>query len=155
MKICLHTALARYLLIPLLALPLLVNADVFISEYVEGSSYNKAIEIYNSGSAPVSLSSYELKFYFNGNASAGRTIGLNGTLAPGATYVVAHSSAAPSLLALANLSAGGNWYNGDDAGGLFDGGAFVDGVCAGFRRRPPPPPMGGLCERHLQQYRQP
>jgi predicted extracellular nuclease len=126
MKICLHTVLARYLLIPLLSLPLMVNADVFISEYVEGSSYNKAIEIYNSGSAPVSLSSYALKFYFNGNTSAGRTIGLNGTLAPGATYVVAHSSAAPSLLALANLSAGGNWYNGDDAVALFDGGAFVD-----------------------------
>jgi predicted extracellular nuclease len=29
--------------------------EIFISEYVEGSSYNKAIELYNPTSAPIDL----------------------------------------------------------------------------------------------------
>jgi uncharacterized protein len=128
MKHRMLAVLSRLLFIPLLTLPLIVHADVFISEYVEGSSNNKAIEIYNTGSAPVSLSTYQLKFYFNGSTTAGRTINLSGTLAPGAVYVVAHSSAISSLRSLANLTAGGSWYNGDDAVALLNGGAFVDVV---------------------------
>ena len=41
--------------------------DLIISEYIEGSSYNKAIEIYNGTGSAVDLNSYELQFYFNGN----------------------------------------------------------------------------------------
>ncbi|MBI3899268.1 MAG: ExeM/NucH family extracellular endonuclease [Gammaproteobacteria bacterium] len=126
MKDSLFGAVSRFLLVPLLALPLVVQADVFISEYVEGSGYNKAVEIYNAGSAPVSLDTYALKFYFNGSTAAGRTISLSGTLASGAVYVVAHSSAAASLQSLANLTTAGNWYNGDDAVALVNGGVAVD-----------------------------
>jgi hypothetical protein len=35
-------------------------SGVFISEYAEGSSYNKYIEIYNGTGSDVDLSTYEL-----------------------------------------------------------------------------------------------
>lgn len=101
-------------------------SGIFISEYVEGSSYNKAIEIYNGTGTPVDLSAYELQFFFNGNAAAGRTIALSGTLAAGDVYVVTHSSASTALKAAADLTSGGSWYNGDDAVALLFGGATID-----------------------------
>lgn len=101
-------------------------SGLFISEYVEGSSYNKAVEIYNGSALAVDLSSYELQFFFNGNPSSGRTIALSGTLAAGNVYVVTHSSASSTLKSKADLASGGNWYNGDDAVALLFGGAIID-----------------------------
>src|SRR4051812_32688074 len=42
--------------------------DVFFSEYIEGSSNNKALEIFNGTGAPVNLATggYAIKMYFNG-----------------------------------------------------------------------------------------
>ena len=40
------------------ALPMMASADVIISEYVEGSGYSKAVEIYKSGSTAVDLTAY-------------------------------------------------------------------------------------------------
>ena len=39
---------------------------VFISEYIEGSSFNKAVEIYNGSTEAVDLSNYKLKLLSNG-----------------------------------------------------------------------------------------
>ena len=41
-------------------------ADLFISEYVEGSSYNKALELYNGTGSAIDLSGYTLERYSNG-----------------------------------------------------------------------------------------
>ena len=60
--------------------------ELFISEYVEGSSHNKAVEIFNGTGASVDLSSYKLQYYFNGSSSAGRTIALTGIVADGDTH---------------------------------------------------------------------
>lgn len=38
-----------------------VYADVYFSEYIEGSSNNKALEIYNSGNSEVDLASYKVE----------------------------------------------------------------------------------------------
>ncbi|MGD8572139.1 MAG: ExeM/NucH family extracellular endonuclease [Gammaproteobacteria bacterium] len=104
-------------------------AELLISEYVEGSSYNKAIEIYNGTGNSVDLSTYELQYYFNGNTSAGRTIALSGTLADGQTYVVAEDAADPALRDLADqLDTSTSWFNGDDAVVLVNGGAIADAV---------------------------
>ena len=43
--------------------------DLIISAYVEGSSYNKAIELYNGTGAPVDLSAYSLRIESNGGGS--------------------------------------------------------------------------------------
>lgn len=42
------------------------SANLIISEYVEGGGYNKAIEIYNTSSAAVSLDGYTINLYSNG-----------------------------------------------------------------------------------------
>lgn len=86
-----------------------------ISEYIEGTSYNKAIELYNGTGLAIDLLAYRLSSYFNG-ATTATTFALSGTLAPGATCVVSRSNAAPSLVLKANLfSSSVINFNGNDA----------------------------------------
>ena len=87
--------------------------DLFISEYVEGSSSNKYIEIYNGTGADVDLSDYQLRLYANGSSSPTTTNSLSGTLANGDVIVYRNSSANIYGGATTVLSAV-NW-NGDDA----------------------------------------
>ena len=98
---------------------------LFFSEYVEGSSNNKALEIYNPSPDPVDLAAqgYVVQMYFNGSASAGLTIALSGTVAPGGVFVLAQSSADAAILAIANQTNGSGWFNGDDAVVLRMGGS--------------------------------
>lgn len=97
---------------------LAVTDDLFISEYIEGSSNNKAIEIYNGTGATVDLlaASYSIRMYFNGNSTPATTIYLTGTVAPGDVYVVTQSSANAAILAQADqISTSVGWFNGNDA----------------------------------------
>ncbi len=100
------------------------GSGLFFSEYVEGSSYNKAVEIYNGTGAAVNLGAegYAVEIYFNGNSSPGRTIPLEGTLADGGVFVLAHPSADPVILAVADQISSGVLFNGDDAVVLRKGG---------------------------------
>lgn len=102
--------------------------DLVISEYVEGSSLNKAIEIYNGTGAPVDLAAgdYELDLFFNGSTGAGATIDLSGTVADGDVFVVADDGADPALLAEADQTPTNSFFNGDDAIVLTKEGAVVD-----------------------------
>ena len=106
------------------------SGDLFISEYVEGSSNNKAIEIYNPSTAAVDLaaSGYALKQYSNGSPSAGLTIPLTGSVAPGDVYVLAHGAADGTILAVADQVTGTTTglYNGDDAVALVKADVIVD-----------------------------
>ncbi|WP_051326631.1 lamin tail domain-containing protein [Aliagarivorans taiwanensis] len=53
-----------------------LHADVLFSEYVEGSSFNKALEIANYGDSSVDLSGYEVRLFSNGaNPRAKRLAG--------------------------------------------------------------------------------
>ncbi len=61
--------------------------DLFISEYVEGWSNNKAIEIYNPTSSAIDLSGYSLSRYSNGGVTPSTTQ-LEGTIEPYSTFVV-------------------------------------------------------------------
>lgn len=101
-------------------------ADLFISEYVEGSSFNKAVEIYNGTGASVDLASYALAQYSNGLTTASVTLNLTGTLADGEVLVIAHASADPAILAQADLTTGAGLFNGDDALVLTRAGAVID-----------------------------
>lgn len=67
---------------------------LIISEYIEGTSNNKGLEIYHTGTEEVDLSDYRIQGYQNGNTSVNYTVPLTGTLAPGEVHVVAHPSAA-------------------------------------------------------------
>ncbi len=102
--------------------------DLFFSEYIEGSSNNKALEIYNGTGAAVDLAAggYNVQMFFNGSASAGLTINLTGTVADGDVYVVAQSSANATILAQADQTNGAGWFNGDDAVVLRKGTTVLD-----------------------------
>ena len=57
-------------------------SKLFISEYVEGWSNNKAIEIYNPTNAPIDLSEYIIARYSNGSntATVANAVQLSGTV---------------------------------------------------------------------------
>ncbi len=103
----------------------LAASDLFVSEYIEGSSNNKALEIFNDTGAAVDLAAggYTVQMHFNGNTAAGLAIPLTGTVADGDVYVLAQSSASPLILAQADQTNGAGWFNGDDAVVLRKGGA--------------------------------
>jgi uncharacterized protein len=92
-------------------------SELFFSEYIEGTSNNKALEIYNGTGTAVDLTAggYNVQMYFNGSATAGLTINLAGTLADGDVFVLAQSSATAAILAQADQTNGAGWFNGDDA----------------------------------------
>ena len=100
------------------------TSDLLISEYVEGSSLNKAVELYNGTGSTIDLAagSYQLEFYFNGSSSAGTIISLTGSVAPDDVYVVASSSAGAAIAAVADQTSGAGFFNGDDAVVLRRGG---------------------------------
>ncbi len=94
--------------------------DLFISEYVEGSSNNKYIEIFNGTGAAIDLSNYELRTYANGAGTPNysNNLGGAGTLQDGDVAVFSNSSAAiygGTVLSLSSIS-----FNGDDAVELYN-----------------------------------
>ena len=105
-----------------------VFADLYFSEYVEGSSNNKALEIYNSSETAVNLSGYKVEYYSNGNAAVGLTINLSGTVPAKGVFVVAHGSANSTILAAANQTSSASWFNGDDAIVLKNGSTTLDAI---------------------------
>ena len=104
--------------------------ELFFSEYIEGTSNNKALEIYNGTGAAVDLATggYNIQMHFNGNPVAGLTINLTGAVADGDVYVVAQSSASAAILAQADQTNGAGWFNGDDAVVLRKGTTIIDVV---------------------------
>lgn len=95
--------------------------DLFFSEYIEGSSYNKALEIFNGTGSTVNLSDYRVHLFSNGSASVSSTLQLSGTLDNGDVYVLAHSNAATDFTSVADYtnSSGVINFNGNDTLGLY------------------------------------
>ncbi|MGC9362142.1 MAG: lamin tail domain-containing protein, partial [Candidatus Syntrophosphaera sp.] len=92
-----------------------IATDLFFSEYIEGASNNKALEIYNGTGADVDLSDYTVELYSNGSSTVGNTLELTGTLANGDVYVIANSSAVAEILNVADVTSTVTYFNGDDA----------------------------------------
>lgn len=101
------------------------NAQIIISEYLEGTSNNKCIELFNTTASDINLSGYSLRRYTNGSSSP-TSITLSGTIPSCGTFVICNSSSQASLLALANQTSGSLNHNGDDAYELFNGSAVLD-----------------------------
>jgi predicted extracellular nuclease len=109
--------------------------ELFFSEYVEGTSNNKALEIFNGTGAPVNLGTegYNVQMFFNGNPVSTLTINLSGTVASGDVFVLAQSAANSTILAQADQTNGSGWFNGDDAVVLRKGTSVIDSIGqAGF-----------------------
>ncbi|WP_299002443.1 DUF5689 domain-containing protein [uncultured Tenacibaculum sp.] len=110
------------------------DADLYISEYAEGSSSNKYIEIYNGTGADVDLTNYTVGLYSNGSATVGNTIDLStvqSTLADGETIVIYNGSATNASItgySGVKVSSTVTFYNGDDAVALLKNGTVIDVV---------------------------
>ena len=102
------------------------SADLYISEYVEGSSNNKAIEIANTTGVDVDLSTYTVELYSNGNTARQAEAVLTGSLADGAVFVIANASSVPEVLAVADITSGVANFNGDDVVVLLNNGVIID-----------------------------
>ena len=118
-------------------------SELFISEYIEGSSQNKAIEVYNPTTTSIDLSNYTIERYRNGNtnSSDGGITNLTGTLLPGDVFVVtsgetdmngSNGYCDPVLIALGDFAEPSGSYptplhmNGDDAMVLKNNGVIID-----------------------------
>lgn len=101
-----------------------VATDLLISEYVEGSSFNKAIEIENKTGAPIDLATgqYTLRIFFNGGTTANVNRALTGSIAAGDVLVLANDQAGTQVAAAADVLTSDINFNGDDAVVLTKGG---------------------------------
>jgi hypothetical protein len=93
----------RFLLLSILLLSMatLVMAqatDLFLSEYVEGSSNKKALEIFNGTGAAVDLSQYSIKKQTNGAGDFGTELVLSSILNNNDCYVICFSSTTGTTL---------------------------------------------------------
>lgn len=127
-SLALATSLAGALLLGLAAKPAgAATGELFFSEYVEGSSTNKALEVFNGTADVVALDGvYDVQIFANGSATATATIGLQGTIAAGDAFVLARSGAAAELVSRADQTTSNFLFNGNDAVVLRNNGAIVD-----------------------------
>lgn len=115
--------------------------ELFISEYVEGSGNDKAIEIYNPTANSIDLAGYSIRRYSNGAAdySLGGITNLTGTIAPLSVFVVVNGQTTASgtspacsveLQALADQLDGAypapTYMNGNDAMVLAKADVIID-----------------------------
>ncbi|MBL7109849.1 MAG: lamin tail domain-containing protein, partial [Candidatus Marinimicrobia bacterium] len=104
--------------------------NLFFSEYAEGSSNNKYLEIYNASDVTVDLTNYAFPSVSNapdvpGEYEYWNAFSEGAVIEAGGVYIIAHGSADSSIVALANQT---HTYlsNGDD------GYALVFGVETGY-----------------------
>ncbi|MHB0754919.1 endonuclease [Polaribacter sp. M15] len=115
--------------------------ELFFSEYVEGSSNNKALEIVNLTPNDIDLSSYSIKRQSNGgiNGNGWEEIGVltltDYTILSNTTFVIVNEKANEELISKADHiqpnASETNWgapihFNGDDPVGLFKDNVLID-----------------------------
>ncbi len=117
------------------------SAGLMITQFYEGSSFNKWIELKNTSSTTVDLSDYSLSLWSNANTENYKTGGspnnsasLSGELAAGGVFLLSHTSAALPSYATADVKNGSVLnFNGDDSvvlslGNYSGVGSIVDAI---------------------------
>jgi len=108
------------------------QANIVITEYVEGGSNNKALEISNLGTENVDLAveGYKLSLFSNGSSTARVEFFIQGLLVPNSSLVVYNANAAAAFKKPAPQgfedTEGGITFNGDDAVILSNNAGVVD-----------------------------
>lgn len=90
-------------------------SELFFSEYIEGSSSNKAFEIYNPSTSTIDLSDYVVYRNNNGSATPNDSLFTLGLLNPGEVFIVTNPSANAAIQAVSDTVHTMTFYNGDDA----------------------------------------
>ncbi len=104
-------------------------ASLFFSEYLEGSSRNKCLEIYNGTGDAVDLTDWSIQIYNNGNSTAAATFFPDGVVINDDDVLVICNSASDSvMLDLSDvlLNAATNFNGNDDIVLVDPEGAFID-----------------------------
>lgn len=106
------------------------STELYFTEYIEGSSNNKALEIVNATNNAVALNIYSIKKQTNGAGAWSAGITLTGTLNKGSKYTIVNSAIASNCFSTsaANISttASEMAFNGNDPIGLFKNGVLID-----------------------------
>ena len=104
-------------------------SELFFSEYLEGTGYNKALEIFNGTGSQVDLSDYLIEYFPNSYTYAYQTLYLSGILEDGEVYVIAHPNSNVVIRDRSDLqSALVTSFDGDDQIALkkLSTGSYVD-----------------------------
>jgi len=101
--------------------------SLIISEYIEGTANNKAIELYNTSSDTVNLDEYKLLKISNGGNWDEENYSLDGILAPHTCYTISNLNAGSYLSDLSNLQINLN-HNGNDALAISHNGIRIDQI---------------------------
>ncbi len=103
--------------------------DLFISEMIEGTAMNKAVEIFNPTDSPIDLANFNLRIFHNGQLTPIK-IPLSGTIASKSTFVIAHSAANTDIKSKADMLDNKVNFDGNDAIVLEkgNGGNYIDKI---------------------------
>ena len=100
--------------------------DLIISEYVEGTSNNKALEVHNPTPFDVDLTPYTMEVYNNGSLTPIQSLDLEGVLVSGGVTVLGNPQAAPEIINQSQALSTVTWYNGNDPIVLRKNGEIID-----------------------------
>lgn len=100
--------------------------EIFISEYIEGNSNNKAIELYNPSPVAIDLSTYRIETWNNGASEPTNNQQLEGSIEPNGVFVIMNANASPEIFELGDLVSQATWFNGNDVIALYHNDELID-----------------------------
>lgn len=104
-----------------------LNADClvepFFSEYIEGSSWNKALEVYNPNDQAFTLEHCWVEIYSNGSTDVGYSVALSDVVPGGETLVLCNDRMDENETGRCDILENSLIFNGDDAVALICGAA--------------------------------
>eukprot|EP00939_MAST-03C_sp_MAST-3C-sp1_P002617 g2617.t1 len=106
--------------VPTTTMAPIVSARLFISEYSEGSSFNKYFEVFNPSNESVDLSNYHWAVVTNAPSTPGehetyKDFESGAAIDAGGTFVVCNPNADPFILSMCNMTSSSFSHTGDDA----------------------------------------
>lgn len=117
----------------MLVVSTLPSQCLIISEVVEGSSFDKAVEIFNCGAGTLTLDGLTLCQVNGMNTNCSSDLALTGSLAAGETLVICNAQSSASIKMVCDIEDNVTSFNGDDRLILFEevggaAGAYDEGT---------------------------
>lgn len=108
--------------------PINTSDEIFFSEYGEGSSNNKWLELYNPTDSAINPDGYSIKLFANGTTAptAILTFSSSNSIGPNDVFVIYNSSAAVAISSQGDMTHAVTNFNGDDAIGLYKDNVLID-----------------------------